>query len=72
MNKIRVRMIIGGNYTDYEIDTKTKSESGFKDAIKRELENWGIKPLCYRFDLIVNGKAIKSRMSYPIMDKRFL
>lgn len=72
MNKIRVRMIIGGNYTDYEIDTKAKSESGFKDAIKRELEKWGIKPKLYRFDLIVDGRNIKSKMSVPIVDKRFL
>lgn len=73
MNKIRVRLIIGGNYTDYYIDTKATSESGFKDAIKRELEQWGMKPLCYRFDLIVNGKAKKTKMSFSsTLDKRFL
>ena len=71
MNKIRVRMIIGGNYTDYEKDVKAKSESGFKDFIKRELEEWGMKPMCYRFDLIVDGRTIKSKMTFPIMDKRF-
>ena len=72
MNKIRIRMIIGGNYTDYEIETKVKSESGFKSVIKKELEQWGIKPLQYRYDLIVEGRITKSKMSYPIMDKRFL
>ncbi len=72
MNKIRVRMIIGGNYTDYEIETKVKSESGFKDAIKRELEKWGIKPMQYRFDLIVDGINTKTKMSIPVLDKRFL
>lgn len=72
MNKIRIRMIIGGNYTDYEIETKAKSESGFKDAIKRELDKWGIKPVMYRYDLIINGEAKKSKWSYPIVDKRFL
>jgi len=72
MNKIRVRMIIGGNYTDYEREVKTKSESGFKDFIKKELEEWGIKPKCYRFDLIANDRVIKSKISYPIFDERFL
>lgn len=72
MNKIRVRLMIMGNYTDYEIETKAKSESGFKDAIKRELEKWGVKPKIYRFDLIINNEVKKSKMSYPIIDKRFL
>lgn len=72
MNKIRVRLMIMGNYTDYEIETKVKSESGFKDAIKRELEKWGVKPKMYRFDLIINNEIKKSKMSYPIIDKRFL
>lgn len=72
MNKIRVRLMIMGNYTDYEIETKAKSESGFKDAIKRELEKWGVKPKMYRFDLIINNEIKKSKMSYPIIDKRFL
>jgi hypothetical protein len=72
MNKIRIRMIIGGNYTDYEVETKVKSESGFKDFIKKELEQWGIKPLCYRFDLIIDGKETKTKMSIPVIDKRFL
>lgn len=72
MNKIRIRMIIGGNYTDYEVDTKVKSQSGFNSFIKKELEQWGIKPLCYRFDLIVDGRNTKSKYSYPIIDKRFL
>lgn len=72
MNKIRIRMIIGGNFTDYEIETKAKSESGFKDAIKRELESWGIKPVMYRYDLIINDRVTKSKYSYPIVDKRFL
>lgn len=72
MNKIRIRMIIAGNYTDYEIETKASSESGFKNAIKRELEQWGIKPVMYRYDLIINDRVTKSKTSYPIMDKRFL
>lgn len=72
MNKIRCRLMIAGNYTDYEIDTKAKSESGFKDAIKRELEKWGIKPMMYRFDLIIDGKEKKTKMSIPVLDKRFL
>ena len=71
MNKIRVRMIIGGNYTDYEKQTKVSSESGFKDFIKRELEEWGIKPYCYRFDLMIGEKTTKTKMTYPIADKRF-
>lgn len=72
MNKIRVRMIIGGNYTDYTVDTKVKSESGFKDFIKRELEKWGIKPMQYRFDLIIDGRNTKTKMSIPVLDKRFV
>lgn len=72
MNKIRFRLMIAGNYTDYEIETKTKSESGFKDAIKRELEQWGVKPIMYRYDLIIDGEVKKSKYSYPILDKRFL
>ena len=72
MNKIRVRLMIMGNYTDYEIETKVKSESGFKDAIKRELEQWGVKPKMYRFDLIINNEVKKTRMSFPVVDKRFL
>lgn len=72
MNIVRCRLIVGGNYTDYEIKTKDKSESCFEGIIKRELDEWGIKPLCYRFDMIVDGVAIKSRMSYPIIDERFL
>lgn len=72
MNKIRIRMMIGENYTDYEIETKAKSESGFKDAIKRELESWGIKPVMYRYDLIINDRVTKSKYSFPIVDKRFL
>lgn len=72
MNKIRVRMIIGGNYTDYTVDTKVKSESGFKDFIKKEKEKWGIKPMQYRFDLIVDGRTTKTNMTIPVLDKRFL
>ena len=72
MNKIRIRMIIGGNYTDYEIETKASSESGFKNAIKKELEQWGIKPIMYRYDLIVNDRITKSKYSFPIVDRRFL
>ena len=72
MNKIRFRLMIAGNYTDYEIETKAKSESGFKDAIKREMEQWGIKPVMYRYDLIIDGREVKSKYSYPILDKRFL
>lgn len=72
MNKIRVRLMIMGNFTDYEIETKAKSESGFKDAIKRELEQWGVKSKIYRFDFIINNEVKKSKMSYPIIDKRFL
>lgn len=72
MNKIRIRMVIGGNYTDYEIDTKAKSESGFKNAIKLELEKWGIKPKMYRYDLIIDGRVVKTKMTIPVLDKRFL
>ena len=72
MNKIRIRMIIGGNYTDYEIETKAKSESGFKNAVKKELEKWGIKPIQFRYDLIINEKTVKTKMSVPVIDKRFL
>lgn len=72
MNKIRVRLIIGGNYTDYMIDTKVSSESGFKSVIKKELESWGIKPFQFRFDLIIDGNITNSKMSYPILDKRLL
>lgn len=72
MNKIRIRMIIAGNYTDYEIETKASSESGFKNAIKKELEQWGIKPIMYRYDLIVNDRITKSKYSFPIVDRRFL
>lgn len=72
MNKIRVRMIIGGNYTDYTVDTKVKSESGFRSFIKMEKEKWGIKPMQYRFDLIVDGRTTKTEMSIPVLDKRFL
>ena len=71
MNKIRVRLIVDGEYIDYEVDTKVKSESGFKDFIKRALGQFEVKPIHYRFDLIINGQETKSRMSYPIMDKRF-
>lgn len=72
MNKIRVRMIIGGNYTDYTVDTKVKSESGFKNFIKMEKEKWEIKPMQYRFDLIVDGRVTKTNMTIPIVDKRFV
>lgn len=72
MNKIRVRMVIEGNYTDYTVDTKVKSESGFKDFIKREKEKWEIKPMQYRIDLIVDGRTTKTEMSIPVLDKRFL
>ena len=72
MNKIRIRMVIGSNYTDYEIDTKAKSESGFKNAIKLELEKWGIKPKMYRYDLIIDGRVVKTKMTIPVLDKRFL
>lgn len=72
MNKIRVRMIIGGNCTDYERETKVSSESGFNDFIKKELEDWGIKPKCYRFDLIIEDRVVKSKITYPILDERFL
>ncbi len=72
MNKIRVRMIIGGDYTDYTVDTKVKSESGFKSFIKMEKEKWRIKPIQYRFDLIVDGRITKTKMTIPVLDKRFL
>lgn len=71
MNKIRVRMIIGGNFTDYTVETKVKSESGFKDFIKRYLKEWGFKPLRYRYDLIVDDKITKTEMTVPIVDARF-
>lgn len=72
MNKIRVRLLlINGEYVDYEVDTKVSSVSGFKDFIKRVLGQDDIKPVCYRFDLIIDGFGTKTKMSYPVMDERF-
>lgn len=72
MNKIRVRLLIeNGNYTDYEIETKVKSQSGFKDFIKRELDKVETKVVYYRFDLIINGLTTNTIMTYPAFDKRF-
>lgn len=71
MNKIRCRLLVCGNYTDYEVETKISSQSGFNSFIKNDLLEWGVKPLQYRYDLIIEDRIVKSKMSYPIMDKRF-
>jgi hypothetical protein len=64
-------LLVSGNYADYEVETKISLQSGFNSFVKNDLLQWGIKPLQYRYDLIIKDKVVKSKMTFTIIDKRF-